>query len=260
MPSLPELQRAFAQDLHNQSAAASAQWISEGRFTAERLFKVYQNNYTLSLSQALADTHPTVDLLLGADFFRQVARGYLESHRSHHGNLHEFGEGFADYLTGLEVLEPHAYLPDVARLDWLCHRVFHAADSQPLSGEELALLPAERYGEARFGFVPASGLLGSDYPLVKLREFALGGDNGNDPPDIHDNPQSVLVARKDYEISLWPLSQAEFVFLGTLKIEQTLGNAVERAIECDESFNLNDTLSRCFHSGVLQDWHLPEDQ
>ena len=120
--------------------------------------------------------------------------------------------------------------------------------------------PAERYGEARFGFVPASGLLGSDYPLVKLREFALGGDNGNDPPDIHDNPQSVLVARKDYEISLWPLSQAEFVFLGTLKIEQTLGNAVERAIECDESFNLNDTLSRCFHSGVLQDWHLPEDQ
>ena len=100
-------------------------------YPAQRGVEVYRNNYRGNLHDTLAGAYPVMRQLVGEEFFRLLAKRFIEQHPSRSGNLHRYGGEMAEFLTHFENTQHLAYLPDMARLEWAYHRAYFADDASP---------------------------------------------------------------------------------------------------------------------------------
>ncbi len=254
MPSLGELQRELARavfELEPESAALSVR--PDGLSPRDRL-QVYRNNIYVSLCEALEAIFPAVRRLVGEEFFRAAAHRYIRAHPSAEGNLHGFGKGFARFLEGFAPARELVYLPDVARLEWGCHEVFHGAEHPPLELSKLAAVPPADYGRLRFVLHPASRLVGSPYPVLRIWR-----SNRNDPEDpgtidLGAGEDHLLVARRDLEVTIERLSKEEFELLRLLDRGAPLESAYEKASVHAPGFDLAACLRKHVTGAVIVDF------
>lgn len=106
-----------------------------------RRFAVHRNNIIVSLVDALADTFPVVQAMVGTEFFRAMAREFVFVRPPSSPVLAHYGEGFAEFVEGFEPAACLPYLPDLARLELLRVEVYHA------------LHPIERVLRSRYAVV-----------------------------------------------------------------------------------------------------------
>jgi len=57
-------------------------------YSADTALEVYRNNYRGNLHDALAGAYPVIRQLVGDEFFRYMARKFIEQYPSRSGNLH----------------------------------------------------------------------------------------------------------------------------------------------------------------------------
>lgn len=69
----------FAAALLDPARPAPAGLTSWNGSDPAQRFAVYRNNVTVSLIDALADTFPVVQALVGVDFFRTMAREFVRA-------------------------------------------------------------------------------------------------------------------------------------------------------------------------------------
>ena len=143
MPGLRELQLGFAAAVLDDAGDGFARHIRAAGLTGARRLQIYRNNVALNLTGALEAAYPVVRRLVGEEFFRYAAARYIARHPSRSGDLHEFGESFPAFLETFGPVAGLVYLPDVARLEWAIHQVFHAASHPPLDASPQ---PAPDYG------------------------------------------------------------------------------------------------------------------
>lgn len=136
----------------------------------EKRFAVYRNNVVVSLVDALADSYPVVQALVGEDFFRAMAAVFVRQSPPRSPVLAWYGDAFAEFVGTFPSAAGLPYLADVARLEWLRVVAYHAADATPLPLAEIAgLLAAEAaLPAARFTLHPAVRTLCSPHPVVSL--------------------------------------------------------------------------------------------
>lgn len=67
-----------------------------------RRFAVYRNNVQSSLINALADSYPVVQQLVGEEFFRAMAAIFVRSQPPQSPLMSRYGEGFADFIGQFE--------------------------------------------------------------------------------------------------------------------------------------------------------------
>lgn len=94
-------------------------------------FAVYRNNVIVALIDALADTYPAVQQLVGEEFFRAMAREFALDHPPTSPVMAHYGEGFAEFVADFPPAAALPYLADMARLEYLYVQVYHAADDAP---------------------------------------------------------------------------------------------------------------------------------
>jgi uncharacterized membrane protein YphA (DoxX/SURF4 family) len=99
------------------------------------------------------------------------------SHTLLAGDLHKFGGSFATFLETFEPAAGLSYLPDMVRLEWAYHEVFHATRHAPLDPLALATAPFERQGELRFRLHPAARLVESPFPILRIWQVSQNVDN-----------------------------------------------------------------------------------
>ncbi len=179
MRSTPELERAFARALLDVGAQVPAGVAGKTEPCRARRFGVYRNNVYASLIDVLAGRFPVVARLVGEEFFRAMARAFVEQAPPRSPVLLYYGEGFPDFVAGFEAARSVPYLADMAALEWARHAAYHAADATPLPLAELAAA-TERAGEAVFVLHPSLRLVRSLYPVVTI--FELHGDDGDPQP------------------------------------------------------------------------------
>src|SRR5512143_2794599 len=138
MARLRELQAEFARTVLDGARIEFDRYILASGLSGERRLQVYRNNVLLNLTEALKAVYPVTERLVGDGFFRYAAGRYIPQHPSTSGNLHDFGGYFPGFLATFEPAAELAYLPEVARLEWAYHGVFHAADPLPLDLGALA--------------------------------------------------------------------------------------------------------------------------
>jgi hypothetical protein len=103
---------AFAHALNHEDDTDQPPAAS-GLHFAHRMWH-YRANCRLNRIAALQATFSTVEQLLGTDFFRAMAREYVDSTPATSANLHEMGDDFPGFIAQFAPAAALPYLPDVA--------------------------------------------------------------------------------------------------------------------------------------------------
>lgn len=245
MPSLRDTQDHFTRALFTGDAADMESLVEGGALTASARLDIYRNNVLVNYQNALRDTYPALVRLVGDEFFNGAARRFARAHSSFSGDLHDYGEAFSTFLRDFAPARALPYLPDVARLEWAMHRVFHAADAAALAPGDFDGLDAGRLPQLRFALHPAARLLTSEFPVMRIWQISQPDAAVPDAEvDLGEGGQRVLVIRRHFSVHLESLTPAEHAALASLDDGQILGDAVDAALALDPAFDLSTFLSR----------------
>jgi hypothetical protein len=241
--TLSDLQARFSHKLIQRGGAAP------GRLIRSKRFRVYRNNVFASLVNALRARYPVIERLVGEDFFEAAAIHFIEAHPPRSPILIHYGEGFSDFLERFEPARALPYLAGVARLEWLRHRAYHAADRNALRPSDLARAPSDRAFTLKFEFHPSAALAVSPYPIVSIWET-----NARDAETRFIGPglagEAALVVRPDIEVHVVRLDEAEHAFAAALAQGATLGEGAAKGAEFD-GFSLAPALAKLIAAGAF---------
>jgi len=252
MLPLSELQRRFRDvSLGGDAGLLSGVILGDG-LSAEARLNIHRNNTTILLGDALAATFKVCHKLVGDDFFAAVARLYVRTHPPQNPCLYTYGEDFADFLGALPQIESVAYLPDVARLEWLWNEAFHAADVPTLNATALVDVPPESYADLTFTPHPALRLVASPYPIKEI--WAINQDTApcDATVDLDEGGQSLAIVRPASQVEMLELSPAGFVLATHLADGARLETAFAAAIEIDADFDPTATLTILLSAGAFE--------
>ena len=206
-------------------------------------FAVYRNNVTVSLINALADSYPVTQELVGEPFFRAMARLFTRQAPPRLPMLAFYGESFADFIETFPPAAALPYLADVARLEMLRVRAYHAADALPLPAETIAqtMQNSVELAQLKIKFHPSVGLLTSNYAAVSLWAAHQGIEELSTVDPYF--PESALIMRPQLDVEVIRLNSGAGDFIARLLHGNTLGTAFEESMAAFADFDLADTLS-----------------
>ncbi len=256
MPALRELQTATADAVFGTGMIPE---LDEARLSAEVATAIYRNNLQGNAFDALRGAFPAVCGLLGEDCFEGLVQRYLTTHPSRSGDLHELGTALPGFLALVPEFEALAYLPDVARLEWLQRTVLLAADPRPFDFAGLAALPEADFGRLRFRLAPAAGWLQSPWPLLAIWHMARAaaeGDEDDAPPvDLHGGGQRVLVWRDGEDlVRTEEIPAGVLRMLETFRLGGTFDEACDQAWSEEAALDVGEWLHRLVARNVIAEW------
>ncbi len=230
MSNLREQQQAFLQHIfqplgQNQPPPQAACIAASDRMSAAEHFEIYRNGVLGSLTQALADTFPVCQRLVGEKFFDGLAYHYVCDAKSQTPDLSDFGESLPSFIEQFEPAESLPYLSDVARLEWCWHRAFHAEDDSAFDFETFSLLSEEQQSTVVFCLPCSAHLLSSAYPTDRIWEVNQPEYNGGLEVDLDDGGVQLLVWRQGFVQRIDRLSDDEFLLLEKLRQRKPFSQA-----------------------------------
>ncbi len=239
-PTLPELQRQFLAELYAAPGDDPGFVAGNGLAPAARL-RIYRHSSEAIHTAALRTSYPAVLALVGEDFFEQTALAYRRAHPSRSGNLQAFGDGFAEYLESLPATDALAYLPDVARLEWLRQESALAADATPATLEAFARCRDGAFRSVRIDLLPSLRLLASRHQVLTIWRYAL--QPTSEGLTLDGTGENVMLWREDGEVAMAPLDDASFACIAALAHGDTTDTAGAKARTRDPGFDLADCLA-----------------
>jgi hypothetical protein len=261
MNALRKLQLDFAGAIIEQIQEGVYENIMALGIDAGRRLQIYRNNFYIGLTEALGAVYPVIQRLVGDDFFNFMAKDYIRLHPSRSGNLHDFGAQVATFIVDFTPAKDLLYLPDVARLEWAYHRVFHAAPSSGLDLGKLQQVQEKHYADLTFTFNPAGELVASNYPILRIWQANQVGENRDEHRisnsgviNLNEGADRLLVIRRGLDIELQTLSPGEYAFLKALARGQTLSAACELAVHSDPQCDIHLCLQQHVQSNTLVDF------
>jgi hypothetical protein len=252
MPSLPELQDRIAAALTDPGLAPETADLFRGPL--DRVLPrlgIYRGNFVGNCSTALAGAYPIVQKIVGAEFFRELARAYVRSTPSTSANLNLYGSTFPVFLGEFVPVADLLYLPDVARMEWYAHLAYFSADSAPFDSSSLARIPPEMFGELHPRLAPHCSLLDSPWPLERLWLVHQDHYDGPFEVDLDGRPDRILVYRDGWRAQVKSLAPGDFRFLEAALSGENLGATLEVAISADSQFAPSTALGRWINAQII---------
>lgn len=250
-------QQAFVAALLAPGSACPEGLRTHNGSDPETRFAVHRNNVASSLIDALAETFPVVQALVGTEFFRAMAKVFVLAAPPRSRVLAVYGEAFPDFVQTFEPARTVPYLADVARLEMARVRAFHAADCTPLTAAEIAAATSapEDLPRLQVTLHPSLAVVRSDFAVVSL--WAAHQDLGDiarvDPYD----PEGALVVRNGLEVEVVRLAPGGAAFVLALAAGDELAGAVARAQADAPAFDLPATLAILIRTGAITALRLP---
>ena len=219
----------------------------EGR-TAGKRFDVYRNNVVASLSRALAEGFPTIQSLVGTEFFNAMAGVYVRAHPPTDPRMMYFGAEMPAFLAAFGPVQHLAYLADIARLELGLRESYHAGDAQGLTAEVLASLPQDSLEELRFPMVPSARLISSGHPIFSVWTRA------RDPqaPAPVPGGQDILIARPGFDPEPHLLEPGMMAFFTALSQAASLSEAIAIAAQTASEFDPGQALALALSTEILE--------
>jgi hypothetical protein len=258
MLSLRETHLQMRAAITGNEPSVAPRLFASGNIPAASRIAVYRNNAREGARKALAATFPVVERLVGATCFRQLAWDYACRRPSQSGNLDFFGNRFPEYLLERFGTTQHAYLSEVARLEWLLHALrFVPLRALPAIGL-LAEADTDRLGGLRVVPSPACRLLHSEYPVLTIWRANQDRDREPDLIDLSAGGERVLLRRAPAGTILVDLEHGEFHFFRLVRRGLTLAEAAAGALCKYPQLAIDRALYRMFDLGVAARLVLPE--
>jgi len=211
MTALRDIQTAMLQDIYTGSRN-SAQYLDLTIGSIDRL-DIYANNTLLGLTDILADIYCVAKKIVGDDFFKTLARHYIQRHPQSRGNRNKFGDGMSDFLGTFAPAQKLPYLPDIAALEWAYFQSSISDDAPTIDFDELI---ARISGTPDFclSVHPSTHLLPQHFNALDIWRHHQADQNNS--IELIQNKHTVLIWRDSLnEICMRPVSNAleQFILL-----------------------------------------------
>ncbi len=226
MPELLDFQDAFVAAIAGQGAALSS-WLDHGDHPG---LAVYRNTIAKGCVDALAANFPTVQSMVGEDWFRAAAALFAREAPPTGAALLDYG---ADFPTWLESFPPAAelpYLAGIAHLDRLWTEALFAAENATLDAAALSRLAPEALAETRLALHPSVRFAAFDAGLPGLWRAAR---DGAEDLELCETPQTLLLARQGRAVASRVVGAAETAFLRACRDGLTAAEAAQTAATAD---------------------------
>jgi len=247
-------QRAFANGLLAVQSTCPPGLVAWNGSDPGRRFAIYRNNVMVSLIDALADTYPVTQALVGEECFRGMAGCYARANPPDSPVMAHYGAGFADFISGLALAAELPYLADLARLEMLRVEAYHAGDATAVADEDIARLLSdpERLPTARFTLQPSLQQLVSAHAVVSLwAAHQVADPNAALAALDWTLAESAVLMRVGLDVEIHRVPAAVAIFTGHLREGLGLGAAAERALAHDTTFAAADALRLLLQGGAV---------
>lgn len=187
------------------------------RLTARERLEIYNRQYWFRLVDSLRDDFPGLLRVVGERAFRKLAVAYLSECPSRSFTLRDLGRSLPGWLARQEHYSKLAI--EMALLEWAHVETYDAADSPPLSPEDLAALTPD----LPLGLQPHIRLLPLSYPVddVRLGNLSARAAARRQPAEIH-----LATHRVEGEVFYRRLEPGEFALLKKLSAGKPLSKAL----------------------------------
>ena len=216
--------------------------------------KIYRNNIYANFRNHLKEVFPLIIKLVGEDFFDMAAIEYINRYPSRSGNLHDVGAYFSDFIAEFTPAKDYIYLSEVAKFEWACHSLYFAADASAFDVHKLQNFNVDEYDQLHFAINPACVLMRFEFPLLKIID--LCDHPSNDSINLDEGGVYLQIIRRNYEIKLVELSDADDAFLTALLDNQSLHEAHESALLFDPNYPLQEKLMNWFKDETIVDCYI----
>lgn len=252
-PSTMTGQATFAAALLDPSAPCPPGLRAWNGSDPARRLAVYRNNVVSSLIDALADTFPVTQQLVGSEFFRAMASVFVRQQPPESPILAHYGAAFPAFVAGFAPAAPLPYLPDVARLEFARLRALHAAEAEPISEAALtqALTDPHALACSRLVWHPSLAVIESPHAVVSL--WAAHQTADEIAPVEIDCAEQAIVLREGLEVLVLPVDPGTACFTCRTLAGEAFSSAAEAATAIDASFDLGAALSLLLQRRALID-------
>ena len=224
-----------------------------------RRFDVYRNNVLVSLIDAMADSCPVVEALVGTEFFRAMAGVFVRAQPPASPVMAHYGAGFDTFIRNFPPAAALPYLADMARLELMRAQAFHTADANPLGSADLAHIYAdsEALPAARITLHPSVAVMSSSFAIASLWH-AHQADDVSAALSAIDTMQAeaVLISRVGLELAMFQIDAATANFITALGTGMTLAEAVAKTQATSPDLDLPAALSLLLRSEAMTAIHL----
>jgi hypothetical protein len=197
-------------------------------------FDIHRNTFVVSLVDALAESFPVTQALVGVDFFRAMARTLVLAHPPASPVLTEYAFDFPARIADFAPAATVPILADIARIEALRIRAYHAADAAPMPVESFSDLLADpvRLAATRVTLHPACAWLRSPraaHAVWSAHDVAHTLDAVSLAGIDVDVAQDILVARPAFDLVTVALPSGTATLLDALQAGECFGDAFARA-------------------------------
>jgi hypothetical protein len=208
-----------------------------------RRLAVYRNNVVASLVDALADTFPVTQQLVGTEFFRAMAAVFVRRQPPRTRILAHYGDEFAAFVAGFAPAAGLPYLPDMARLEFARLHAWHAGDAEPIAEAVLARALADppALADMRFAWHPSLQPIESPHAVVSL--WAAHQVDGEVQEVAIDRAEQAVVLRDGLEVLVLPVDAGTARFVARTRAGAAFAAAAAEAAALDPAFDLGRTLA-----------------
>lgn len=244
--SLAAFQNGFVRALYGAEAADPR----VAALASQPGFAVYRNTVFKGCVDALQANFPTVERLVGIDWFRSAAILYTQATPPDDARLVLYGATFPAFLADFEPARELPWLADVARLDRYWVEAHVAADETPLAAAGLARLSPESFvrtvlrphASARWAWFAAQPV----YTIWRTNREAAAL-----PDELDWHGEGALLLRPGGRVTWRALGEGGCVLLDACAAGRPLGEAMERALEAEPALDLTQLISGLVVDGVF---------
>lgn len=245
-PTLADFQDDFVRALNG----AAAQDPRVAALAAQPGFAVYRNTVFKGCVDALRANFPTVERLVGVDWFRSAALIYAQATPPDDARLLLYGASFPTFLAGFEPARELPWLADVARLDRFWLEAHIAPDEPALTAAEVAghtpeaftQLVLKLHASARWGWFGAHPV----YTIWRTNREAVAL-----PEELAWRGEGALLLRAGARVTWRALGAGACALLDACAAGRELGVATLNALEAEPALDLAALFSELFADGVF---------
>jgi hypothetical protein len=221
-------------------------------------FAVYRNNVVMGLTETLKDAFPAVHRIVGADFFRAMARAYVMVEPPRSPILLNYGAGFPDFIRQFEPAAALPYLADVARIERAWTEAYHAREASPIDPSAFTAISADQLPGIRLVLHPSLRLVRSQFPALTIWQMNIA-DGIPTAVDLGAGGEDALIVRPAADVEVRSIPKGSLEFIQALADGRSVLAALAAALTANPRFDLRANLTDLLRAGALVGYRLAPD-
>ncbi|MBR7889392.1 putative DNA-binding domain-containing protein [Marinomonas sp. A79] len=243
------MHKAFAASLLHQNDQVYSRIKGQSNDEKHTRFNVYRNNVFVSLIDALADIFPVTQQLVGDEFFRAMAREFVQNNLPSSPVISDYGQEFDAFIRGFTPADSVPFLADIAALEHQLLALTHTAEYPTLDHEQVsaAFSQVEDPSALRLSLPPNAHIVVTTFAIGSLYLAHKNQQHNIIATLTIDANEHLLLAKSDLYAELRVISPAESEFIKNLMEGKTLGDAIPD----DDTFDLGSSLAKIIEWQLL---------